>query len=112
MDRYSIPVRSGRAMALSASQLRQIATGLGLTDFGAFSGDSPRIVRALLALPVCQRADAVQVAQLRFGGKQDVESIATQTGLNPWQVWQLETAFLRALEAEGANVARAAQAIV
>jgi hypothetical protein len=40
-----------------------------------------------------QRADALSVALMRFGDKQDIETISRSCGLEPWQVWQLEEAF-------------------
>jgi hypothetical protein len=93
VDCYRIALPNGRTAALSADQLRRISRGLGdLVD-----GHGARVVDALQALPEAQRADALAVVQLRFGAKQDVESISHDTGLSPWLVWQLEEAFLRAL---------------
>ena len=60
-------------------------------------GRAPSIIRALQALPAEQRAEALAVILKRFAEKQDVETIAHARGLSPWQVWQLEEAFRRAL---------------
>lgn len=106
MDRYRIDLHGGRALTVSADQLRRIARGLGERR-GAESaaGQDPPIVEALRALPPTRRADALAVALLRFGDKQDVESIAHTSGLSPWDVWQLEESFRRAVaEARTATV--------
>jgi hypothetical protein len=83
---------------VSAEQLRRIGRGLG-EQGGAepAAGQDPPIVEALRALPPTQRADALAVALLRFGEKQDVESISQTCGLSPWEVWQLEESFRRAV---------------
>ncbi len=98
MDRYRIDLPHGRSLELSADQLRRIATGLGdQPDAPPGDGQGPPIVEALRSLPAAQRADALTVALQRFGDKQDVETISRTCGLSPWQVWQLEAAFRRAL---------------
>jgi hypothetical protein len=98
VDLYRIPLPKGRSMTLSDDQVRQIATGLGDDLRGRpQDGRDPPIISALCALPPEQRAQAVSVVLLRFGDKQDVESISRSCGLNPWQVWQLEESFRRAL---------------
>ena len=98
MDRYRIDVHGGRALRVSADQVRRIARGLGeQRGTEAAAGQDPPIVQALRALPPTQRADALAVALLRFGDKQDVESISQTCGLSPWEVWQLEELFRRAV---------------
>ena len=98
MDRYSIDLPHGRSLALSAEQLQRIATGLGdQLDAPPGNGQTPPIIEALRKLPEAQRGDALSVVLMRFGEKQDVETISHNCGLSPWQVWQLEAAFRRAL---------------
>jgi hypothetical protein len=100
-------------VALSDLQLRRIAKGLGLSGDGVASGEQPLIIQALCALPLERRADAIQVVQLRFAAKLDVESIARECGLDAWEVWQLEASFLKELEALSSSVRQtAAQATV
>src|SRR5712691_6671867 len=102
VDRYRIELHNSRAQIVSADQLRRIARGLGDQVAGLLNGAAEAlIVEALHALPPTQRADALSVAMLRFGDKQDLESISQACGLNPWHVWQLERAFRDAIsEAE------------
>jgi len=98
VDRYRIPAPNGRAVEIGADQLRRIARGLGdHLDALSDDGQVPPIVRALCSLPISQRADALAVALHRFGDKQDVETISQACGLSPWQVWQYEEAFRRAV---------------
>lgn len=99
---YSIALPNGRSSDISAEQLRRIARGMGdHYDEPRGPDRSPPIVEALESLLPERRADALTVALLRFGGKQDVESIAQTSGLSAWQVWQLEEAFRQALERVG-----------
>ena len=95
---YSIALPNGRSTDISAEQLRRIARGLG-DHFDVPRGPdrNPPIVEAIEALPADHRADALTVALLRFGDKQDIESISHSRGLSAWQVWQLEEAFRQAL---------------
>ena len=98
MDQYRIPLPDGRSLTLSASQLRRLARGLGAHPATAgYEGQLPPIVQALCTLPPEQRADAIAVALLRFGEKQDFETIAHQRHLSFWQVHQLEKGFRAAL---------------
>ena len=112
MDRYAIPVRNGRSVSLSAAQLRRIATGLGCSNQEVFEGDPPAIIRAIMSLPAAERAEAVQVIQLRFAEKLDVESISHNCGLNPWEVWRLESAFLAALDDQAAAAGQLPETVV
>ena len=98
MDQYRIGLLNGRSLELSADQVRRIATGLGEhLELSTENGRDPPIVEALRVLPPAQRADALAVVLLRFGEKQDIETISHACGLSPWEVWQLEEAFRRAL---------------
>src|SRR5438094_2230528 len=102
VDRYRIDLPGRRALTLSADQLRRIARGRGEQPGArAAEGRDPPIVEALRALPPTQRADALAVALLRFGDKQDVESIAQTCGLSPWEVLRLEESFRRAVAEAG-----------
>ncbi len=98
MDQYCIPLPDGRSLTLSVSQLRRLARGLGDHPAAAgYEGQALSIVQALCTLPLEQRADALAVALLRFGEKQDLETIAHQRHLSFWQVHQLEEGFRAAL---------------
>jgi hypothetical protein len=98
VDRYSIELENGRSLTLAADQLRRVARGLGEPEqLGSGPEAEPLIVAAIRALPSAERAEAWAVAQLRFGDKLDIESIAHTRGLTPWRVWQLEEAFRQAL---------------
>ena len=97
MDRYSVALPNGRSLSLSAHQIELVALGLGHTDVAGPDDSAPPIVAALRALPPTERADAFAVALLRFGHKQDIESISHYSGLSPWDVWRLEEAFCKAL---------------
>jgi hypothetical protein len=97
VDQYRIPLLNGRALHVPADQVRRIARGLGDHLEQPDDGREPAIVQALRALPADQRAETLAVVLLRFGGKQDVESIAAERKLSPWQVWQLEEGFRAAL---------------
>ena len=101
---YRIALPNGRLAEISLEQLRRIARGLGdRPDEGRGADRCPPIVEALEMLPPEQRADALSVALLRFGGKQDVESIAHACELSAWRVWQLEEAFRQALDQVSAH---------
>ena len=98
VDQYCIPLPGGRTQTLSVSQLQRLARGLGhhpATE-GPL-GQALSIVQALCTLPPEQRADGIAVALLRFGEKQDIETIAHQRHLSFWQVHQLEEGFRAAL---------------
>jgi hypothetical protein len=96
---YRIALPNGRSAEISPEQVRRIARGLGdHPDESRGVDGSPPIVEALESLPAEQRADALAVVLLRFGGKQDVESIAHTCELSAWRVWQLEEAFRQALD--------------
>ena len=98
MDRYRIELENGRSLTLAADQVRRITRGLGEPDhIGTEPGAEPPIVTALRALPSIERAEAWAVAQLRFGDKLDIETIAHTRGITPWRVWQLEEALRQAL---------------
>ncbi len=98
MDRYRIPLPNGRSTTVSAEQVGQIATGLGEDMDPSPAGEQlPTIVKALRQLPPHERANALSVVLMRFGDKQDIESISRSCQLEPWQVWQLEDAFRQAL---------------
>ena len=103
MDRYAVALPDGRALTLAAHQLEIIALGLGSPDRAEPDGGDSLIIAALKALPPTQRADAFTVALLRFGHKQDIESIASYSGLSPWDVCRLEAAFFQALSAARAT---------
>ena len=100
MDRLVLPLPNGRSLTLLPEQLRRGARGLGDESL-AWTADhdqpEPPIVQALRALPTAQRSDALNVVLRRFGDKQDVETIAQLSGLNPWLVWRLEDSFRQAL---------------
>ena len=98
MDRYRIPLPNGRSTTVSAEQVGQIAIGLGGDMDPSPAGEQlPAIVKALRQLPPHERANALSVVLMRFGDKQDIESISRSCQLEPWQVWQLEEAFRQAL---------------
>jgi hypothetical protein len=98
VDRYRVELENGRSLTLAAEQVRRIARGLGEPEpLESERGAEPPIVSAIRALPSAERAEAWAVAQLRFGDKLDIESIAHTRGLTPWRVWQLEEAFRQAL---------------
>ena len=106
MDQYAVALPSGRALSLAAHQLEIIALGLGSPDRAGPAETDRLIVAALEALPATQRADAFAVVLLRFGHKQDIESIASYSGLSPWDVCRLEAAFFEALSAARATRSR------
>ena len=97
MDRYSVALPNGRSLSLSAHQIELVALGLGHHGGAGPDDSAPPIVEAMRALPPTERADAFAVVLLRFGHKQDIESIAHYSGLSPWDVWRLEEAFCQAL---------------
>jgi hypothetical protein len=100
VDRFVLPLPHGRSLTLLPEQLRRVARGLGDESL-AWAADhdqqEPPIVQALRAIPTTQRSDALNVVLRRFGDKQDVETIAQSSGLNPWIVWRLEESFRQAL---------------
>lgn len=100
MDRFLLPLPNGRSLTLLSEQLRRVARGLGDESLARTSDhdqQEPPIVTALRALSTSQRSDALNVVLRRFGDKQDVETIAQISGLNPWMVWRLEESFRQAL---------------
>jgi hypothetical protein len=97
VDCYRIPLPNGRVLAVYPDQLRRIARGLGDHLDQPREDQDPPIVEALRALPADRRADAFNVAVLRFGEKQDVETIAHHCDLSPWRVWELEERFRHAV---------------
>jgi hypothetical protein len=98
VDQYRIPLLNGRSLALTPDQLGRIARGLGeQTNASLHDGEDPLIVEALRSLLPTMRANALSVALMRFAQKQDIESISHACGLSPWEVWQLEEAFLQAI---------------
>ena len=100
MDRFLLPLPNGRSLTLLPGQLRRVARGLGdesLASTADHDQQEPPIVKARRALLTAQRSDARNVVLRRFCDKQDVESIAQISGLNPWMVWRLEESFRQAL---------------
>ena len=100
MDRFVLPLPNGRSLTLLPEQLSRVARGLGDESLAWTTDQDPRvplIVTALRSLPTSQRSDALNVVLRRFGDKQDVETIAQTSGLNPWMVWRLEESFRQAL---------------
>jgi hypothetical protein len=111
VDRYRLDLPRSRSLLISAEQIRRIAVGLGCPEDAApLGGNDPLIVATLRVLPATARADAFAVALLRFGHKQDVETICRLAGLRSWRVCELEAAFVRA--AGEARAARAPAAVV
>jgi hypothetical protein len=108
VDQYAVVLPGGRALTLAAHQLEIIALGLGSHDPSGSGESNQLIVEALEALPPTQRADAFAVALLRFGHRQDIESIASYSRLSPWDVCRLEAAFSQALAAARATRERVA----
>jgi Mlc titration factor MtfA (ptsG expression regulator) len=100
VDQFVLPLPNGRSLTLLPEQLRRVARGLGDESLARSAGhdqQEPPIVLALRELPTAQRSDALNVVLRRFGDKQDVETIAQSSGLNPWMVWRLEESFRQAL---------------
>lgn len=97
VDLYRVALPNHRSLVIAGEQVRRIAVGLGARRAGPERGPEPPVVAAVRALPPDRRADAFRVALLRFGHKQDLETICHRTGLAAWQVWQLEAAFRQAL---------------
>ena len=111
MDCYRIALPNGRTLSVYPDQLRRISRGLGDHLDQPRDGQDPSIIEALRAIPIDQRADAFSVAVMRFGEKQDVETISHRCGLSPWQVWELEERFRQAVaesQAERSSFAPAA----